>query len=132
MLDCLLQVVFIYMYHNIKLTGSGEPLACPGGEFCQTSGLPLPTGLCSSGYYCSLASTTPTPTDGVEGDICPAGFYCEEGTQVPSPCPPGTYSFTTMNVNVSDCLACDLGQYCGAYNLTEPSGEKIKHSQGVS
>ncbi|PIK41162.1 hypothetical protein BSL78_21986 [Apostichopus japonicus] len=102
--------------------GSGEPLACPGGEFCQTSGLPLPTGLCSSGYYCSLASTTPTPTDGVEGDICPAGFYCEEGTQVPSPCPPGTYSFTTMNVNVSDCLACDLGQYCGAYNLTEPSG----------
>lgn len=112
-------VSHLLFFHS---TGSGEPLACPGGEFCQTPGLPSPTGYCTAGYYCSLASTTPTPADGIEGDICPAGFYCEEGTQVPTPCPLGSYSFTTKNVNVSDCLACDLGQYCGDHNLTQPSG----------
>ena len=37
------------------------PVPCPGGEYCQFSGLDTPTGLCSAGYFCVSNSQTGTP-----------------------------------------------------------------------
>ena len=36
-----------------------------------------------------------------------------------------TYSPSTGNTQPSDCLNCTAGEYCGDYNLTATSGEKI-------
>lgn len=108
---------------SLVLAGSSDPQPCPGGQYCQFAGLDTPTGNCSSGYYCTARSSSATPVDGTTGDICPAGFYCEEGVAWPTPCSPGTYSPSTGNVDVSDCIACDFGEYCGDYNLTATSGE---------
>ena len=107
----------------LSFTGSGSPTPCPGGKYCQTPGLPLPTDDCDAGFYCIGASTTGTPEDGVEGDICPPGFYCGSGSEWPEPCPPGSFSPYSKNVNVSDCEQCLDGEYCGEYNLTDTNGK---------
>ncbi|XP_070552128.1 fibrillin-2-like [Ptychodera flava] len=102
--------------------GSGAPIPCTGGQYCQTEGLAEPTDDCAAGFYCTLMSDTPTPSDGVMGDECPAGFYCQRGSPYPTPCEPGTYSASKKNTNVTDCIQCSLGEYCGDYNMTETSG----------
>ena len=66
----------------------------------------------------------PEPQDGSTGDKCPEGFYCGEGSPYPLACPLGTYSPSLGNENVTDCLDCTHGQYCGDHNLTAPSGEQ--------
>lgn len=38
---------------------------------------------------------SPTPTDGVTGDICPLGHFCPMGSTSPVLCPDGTYSNST-------------------------------------
>ena len=105
--------------------GSSDPQPCPGGWYCQFAQLDTPTSLCSPGYYCLERSSTATPADGSTGDICPAGFYCGEGVAWPTPCEPGTYSPSTGNRNETDCIQCDLGEYCGEYNLTATSGDLL-------
>ncbi len=56
--------------------------------------------------------------------VCPAGYYCgpstEYGTQLP--CPVGTYSSATKLQNITQCLACSPGHYCGSSGLTSPTG----------
>ena len=54
-------------------------------------------------------SSTPTPTDGITGNICPAGHYCEVGTTMPHECPDGYYISTTQNFV---CQICPAGKYC--------------------
>lgn len=44
------------------LSMATECLACPPGHFCGTSGLTVPSGPCSSGYFCLAGVTSPTPT----------------------------------------------------------------------
>ena len=87
--------------HNLLFTGSASPIPCPGGQYCNIPGLPLPTGFCSAGYYCILRASIETPSDGSTGDICPAGHYCESGVASPVPCSPGTYSTSIGNTQVS-------------------------------
>lgn len=41
---------------------AAECLACPPGHFCGASGLPVPSGPCSPGYFCLAGVTSPTPT----------------------------------------------------------------------
>ena len=53
---------------------------CTGGMYCETPGLTEPTAQCSAGYYCDSGASTPTPTDGVTGDICQLGDYCTQGS----------------------------------------------------
>ena len=72
-----LQVNLIYVF--FLPSGSYEPQPCPGGMFCQFAGLSEPTDNCSAGHYCSVRASSPTPVDGVTGDICPPGFYCPAG-----------------------------------------------------
>lgn len=102
--------------------GSQAPTPCPGGKYCQFSGLDTPTDNCSAGYYCTAMATTATPTDGSTGNVCPPGFYCLAGSAYPTPCSPGTYSPTQGNTLASHCLPCDFGEYCAEHNLTVTTG----------
>ena len=83
-------------------------------------------GPCDAGYYCvsgvNISNPTVETTSGIGGP-CPAGFFCPQGTHTPSPCPNGTYSDKEYNEEEADCDACDLGHFCGSYNLTAPEGE---------
>ncbi len=67
---------------------------CPEGWYCGEEGLTTPSGLCAPGYVCLGGADTPTPMDGVTGNICPPGTFCPEGSNYTSLCPPGTYSPT--------------------------------------
>eukprot|EP00994_Dinema_validum_P000383 NODE_1071_length_1119_cov_117.414953_g820_i0.p1 GENE.NODE_1071_length_1119_cov_117.414953_g820_i0~~NODE_1071_length_1119_cov_117.414953_g820_i0.p1 ORF type:complete len:315 (-),score=41.32 NODE_1071_length_1119_cov_117.414953_g820_i0:16-960(-) len=104
--------------NKTRLETDTECTLCSSGMFCATTGLSNPTGMCAGSYYCLLAATTPTPVDGLTGDICPPGFYCPIGSGVPQPCPPGTYSAKSGASVVSDCEACASGSYCDDYGLT--------------
>ena len=94
--------------------------------YCDVVELDVPAGNCSDGYFCIGGADTATPTDGVTGDICPAGRYCPSGVAWPQACPLGTYSSATGNADLTDCLPCDVGEYCGQHNLTETSGSNLQ------
>uniref|UniRef100_H3HB02 TNFR-Cys domain-containing protein n=1 Tax=Phytophthora ramorum TaxID=164328 RepID=H3HB02_PHYRM len=81
---------------------------------------------CEEGFYCVQGSYTATPTGqnnslGMIGNVCKQGHYCPNGTSNPIPCPPGTYSETTQNVNASFCLACPAGFICSTSGIVIPS-----------
>ncbi|OQS02383.1 hypothetical protein THRCLA_21431 [Thraustotheca clavata] len=81
----------------------------PGGTYSNATGLVAPTGVCASGYYCTLQASTPTPTDGTTGNICPIGYYCPQGSPLPLKCVEGTYS---GSVGLTQCTQCPAGSYC--------------------
>ncbi|EDO39339.1 predicted protein, partial [Nematostella vectensis] len=111
-----------------------ECLACPGGKACTGVGLKYWTGVCRAGHYCKGGSTTPTPDDGVTGNVCPIGKHCPTGSSEPKDCAPGTFSNTT---GLDACLACPAGYYCrggvdGSTPFECPKGHYCPESTGVS
>ena len=86
--------------------GSSSPVPCTPGNYCETSGLRIPTGPCSAGYYCNHSSSQR------DQYVCPLGHYCLEGSGLPMPCPAGTYSDTIQNDQLTDCINCTGGKYC--------------------
>ncbi|XP_053503641.1 sushi, von Willebrand factor type A, EGF and pentraxin domain-containing protein 1-like [Ictalurus furcatus] len=82
---------------------------CPGGFYCASTALSLPTGLCSEGFYCIEKAATPMPTDGTSGNMCPHGHYCPNGSTQPLPCDLGTFMSATQ---ASQCWPCTAGWYC--------------------
>lgn len=99
--------------------GSDSPQSCDAGHYCNETGLANVTGPCAAGFYCEGNATTPTPRDGVTGNVCPAGHYCNEGTHTPDECPIGTFSNSTGQGEQSDCLPCTAGYYCPTTGLVE-------------
>ena len=59
---------------------------------------------CSPGYVCKMASTSPTPADGV----CQAGGYCPDG-MLYEKCPSGTYNMFNGSSTDEDCSTCPTG-----------------------
>ena len=76
-----------------KKTSSSDCINCDPGSYCSGTGLTAVSGTCTAGYYCTLASTTATPTSGAGGQ-CQIGYYCPAGATVPLPCPPKQYCST--------------------------------------
>nr|XP_047130962.1 uncharacterized protein LOC100202447 isoform X1 [Hydra vulgaris] len=103
--------------------GSSKPTVCPPGKYCEEDELSNYTGLCNPGYYCILGAKSKEPLDGVTGNICPQGKYCPIGSSSPTNCPYGTFSNSTGNKGVQDCLSCTSGWFCGSQGLIEPSGK---------
>ncbi|GMF22634.1 unnamed protein product [Phytophthora lilii] len=104
--------------------GSAVPIVCDAGAYCSSTNTDaaLP---CNEGFYCVQGSYTATPTGqnnslGMIGDVCTRGHYCPQGTSNPIPCPPGTYSETTQNVNASYCLPCTRGFTCSTSGIVTP------------
>ncbi len=89
------QTSLISFSDRTQLEEAGDCTPCPGGQFCGQQGLSWPQGNCAGGYYCEQGADTPTPTDGVTGDVCPTGAYCPSGSNGSTLCPPGTYNPTT-------------------------------------
>lgn len=107
----------------LSLTSVEECYPCPGGSYCETSGLTSPTGQCDAGYYCRNSSFTKQGAfHSGNHSICPPGHYCEAGSSEPVPCDIGTYSSNQRLESVSDCSPCDEGHYCASAGLTEPTG----------
>ncbi|KAM4652057.1 LOW QUALITY PROTEIN: uncharacterized protein O3C94_014393 [Discoglossus pictus] len=102
--------------------GTTEPVACPPGRYCESAGLPAPTGECSAGFFCMGGSRTPNPIDPIFGGICPPGTLCTAGSHHPQPCPAGTYSGESGLGSESECKTCLPGYYCNVSGLTAPSG----------
>ena len=95
---------------------------CDDGQYCNTSGLLRPTGVCDAGHYCRFGVTLAAPTAGpvltlvgsvsvsLGGGVCPAGYVCAVGTGAPVPCAAGTHNPLT---GVSGaCGVCPKGYYC--------------------
>ncbi|CAM9131044.1 unnamed protein product, partial [Ectocarpus fasciculatus] len=104
---------------------TGYPLPCPGGQYCANYN-GLVTGFCAEGYYCHEGSTSRTPvavpgwTRSIGADVCPPGHFCPYASEDPQDCPPGTYSFSTGNTNISDCMTCTAGHYCPNASTVAP------------
>ncbi|XP_053729819.1 SCO-spondin isoform X1 [Synchiropus splendidus] len=82
---------------------------CPPGRYCSGAGLTGPSGVCDAGFFCIQGARTPTPSDGVAGNICPVGHYCSKGSSSPRVCPDGTFSNST---GAEACADCPPGTYC--------------------
>ncbi|KAM6933259.1 uncharacterized protein FYW49_001626 [Xenentodon cancila] len=124
--------------------GSSEPIPCPPGTFCNISGLALPVGPCSPGFYCIGGATGSRPTDGETGNVCPPGTYCgywcppgqtvatalpcphghfcPEGSSAPEPCPSGMYQDRDKQPS---CMVCEAGYYCDM-RLSQANGSSIR------
>ena len=105
-----------------NLVSSDECTACPPGMFCYGDLLIRPTPPCSPGFFCTLSAFSPTPIDGITGNICPIGHYCPPGTSVPVSCPVGTYAPDPRRATAAECLSCTPGMYCPDSALDTPTG----------
>lgn len=107
-------------YYNLDsegLTSSNECLPCPSGNYCVDGKI---SDQCAPGYYCKLASPTPTP-DGTQsyGSLCPPGYYCIKGVDDPEPCPLGKFRKDPGARQETDCTDCPPGYYC-VRDITTP------------
>ncbi|CAK7320737.1 hypothetical protein VULLAG_LOCUS22832 [Vulpes lagopus] len=103
--------------------GSPEPVPCPPGSFCATSGLSTPSGPCQAGYFCAEGAVSPAPEDGLTGAPCPPGNFCPAASHRPTPCPAGTFSSLPGQTMLSACQACPHSFYCKEAGLQAPSGQ---------
>ncbi|XP_028320851.1 uncharacterized protein LOC114474630 [Gouania willdenowi] len=103
-------------------TGSSEPIPCPPGAFCNTSGLAEPVGPCASGFFCTGGATVARPIDGDTGNICPPGTFCVAGSVQPELCPAGTVSSVQGLPSEAGCQPCTAGFYCSEAGLRAPTG----------
>ena len=100
--------------------GSSSQIACPGGKYCDRTGLAEPTGNCEAGYFCSGSTTRQNPLT-ANGALCPDGYYCPEGSAAATKCPIGTYRDAEGGTVLSDCFACPEGLYCQTEALVSPT-----------
>jgi hypothetical protein len=110
---------------------AGDTYKCPKGYYClagATSATPCLAGTYNdqlagtsaascqpspAGYYTKEASTT-------TGTLCTAGYYWEQGTtgEAAIPCPVGKMRTTAGGAQLSDCVKCTAGYYCGQATAT--------------
>lgn len=126
---------------------SSACLPCPPGFYCFSPGLDSPTGPCLPGFYCSGSSTTPTPDDGIMGNLCPPGHYCPRGSGQPIPCPEGSFNPASIRPKCEICpknLTCPEGSIypfeCNSENASlsvecslrpaEPTANPCSNSDG--
>ena len=93
-------------------SGSSAPVACSAGKYCPDDLMALDGPSCYSGYYCTSAATSPTPTDGTTGNICPTQSYCPTGSSTYTSCNIGYYLPYTGASASTECLSCVPGYYC--------------------
>jgi len=69
-------------FNNVtNLEATSECAQCRGGSYCETPGLPEPTGLCAAGYFCELGVDTIAPENnntGTGGGYWPGGIVVDD------------------------------------------------------
>ena len=96
-----------YFLDSPGATDEASCKQCSPGKFCNGTGLKVPTGNCSSGYYCPKGQASSTPYN----YSCPEGHYCLAGDSKPRQCPSGTYQDLTQQFS---CNLCPEMYYCNA------------------
>jgi hypothetical protein len=54
--------------------------------------------------------------------LCSACYLCNSFDDWSCRCPTGTFSNTTANIQLSDCVSCTPGDYCDVPGLVQPAG----------
>ena len=87
--------------------GSISQTQCPLGTYNSNTGSGNISACltCPEGYYCQSPNIIPT--------ICPVGCFCPQGSGTYSLCPLGTYNPYQGSTNISACITCPAGYYCG-------------------
>ena len=100
---------------NACPSGSAAPVPCAPGLYANVTGRAACL-VCPAGYACSGGTVSPR--------ICAPGFACPAAsvTGVENPCPVGTFSSVAGLTSLARCSPCSAGMWCGAANLTAPSG----------
>ena len=98
-----------------SVEGSSQTTGCSPGTYNSLYAQSACT-TCPEGYYCPYSNMTT-----YEHTYCDTGHYCPSGTISPVRCPPGTFSPSLGNTNITDCLTCSLGYYCETSGLTYPT-----------
>lgn len=80
------------------------------------------TTLSTTGYFCSLGSTEPSPVSQLYGDVCPMGHFCPQGSGSPKPCPVGSFIPEAGASSSSHCHPCPPGKYCLSPGASQPTG----------
>lgn len=125
-----------YFNNRTKGVRLEDCLACPGGLYCNATGLSGPTGKCASGWFCVRAAWSDMPTDYdnfTSGDcLCPSnstggecqeGFFCPEGSHEPVPCLGGFYCEGKGKGNVTG--ECDAGWFCDSGAKVRQPGDGV-------
>lgn len=97
---------FSNLTHGTKLS---DCLKCTSGRYCDEPGLEIPYKPCESGFYCIGGASSPTPKDGIAGNVCPPGYFCPTGASAPYECSEGTYANSS---GLSSCPEYPSGYYC--------------------
>lgn len=82
----------------------------------------LLTALSTTGYFCSLGSSEPSPVSKHYGDVCPMGHFCPRGSGSPRPCPVGSFLPEPGASTPSHCHSCPPGKYCLTPGGLQPTG----------
>lgn len=110
-----------------KLQRSRNRVLC--GRILLSRGIVVCHALISDSVFTNWflqGSTSRTPvavpgwTRSIGADVCPPGHFCPYASEDPQDCPPGTYSFSTGNTNISDCMTCTAGHYCPNASTVAP------------
>ena len=99
--------------NQTMLMNESQCTMCPAGLYCEKAGLAHPSGPCHEGFYCEEGSDSETNT------ICSKGHFCPKGSAQPLPCPLGTLNSEFGASNISSCLLCPGGTYCGETGLSK-------------
>ena len=109
---------FITPSGTFAKNGSSVSTPCPAGYYNTHEGQESCL-LTPPGYFTTSGTSDYNPNIGLPGHYYPAGtrFSTE------FPCPEGTYSNTTGNQNVNDCIASPPGYYSQGTGNTAPTGK---------
>ena len=113
------------------------PIVCPDGQYStggSTSCLVVPAGFVkTSGGSISKCDPGQYYVPATDGEIakcedCEINYYCPSVTLGHIPCPPGTYSESTL---ATSCTVCEEGSYCPGVSPKQncPSGTYSKAGQ---
>lgn len=78
--------------------------------------------LSTTGYFCTLGSSEPSPVSRTQGNVCPMGHFCPQGSGAPRPCPVGSFLPEPGASALSQCHPCPPGQYCLSPGSSQPTG----------
>lgn len=84
--------------------------------------------LSTTGYFCSLGSSEPSPVSKPYGDVCPPGHFCPKGSGSPTPCPVGGFLPEPRASSPSHCRPCPPGKHCLNPGSSQPTGQEFHHN----
>ncbi len=119
-----LKVSFPRLYFSTELTPWNNMVYLSYTVNAEVFSVRCLTRLYTTGYFCSLGSTEPSPVSRPYGDVCPMGHFCPQGSGSPKPCPVGSFLPEPGASSPSHCPPCPPGKYCLSPGGSQPTGRR--------